>query len=147
MIQISAIFLRQFLLIKRSFHRLLGIFYWSFLELFLWGFLTVYLNRIGEDRFSFITVVIGTVILWNFLMRIQQGVAVSFLEDVWSRNFLNLFASPLKLNEYIGGLVLVGIVSAIISGIFMAVVAWFLFAYDLFVFGFYLVPFIFVLFF
>jgi len=38
MIQISAIFLRQFLLIKRSFHRLLGIFYWSFLELLLWGF-------------------------------------------------------------------------------------------------------------
>src|SRR3989338_796270 len=145
--RVTTIFLRQYFLIKKSFHRWLGIFYWSVLELFLWGFLTVYLDQIGGDKLNVVTVVIGAVILWNFLMRIQQGIAISFLEDVWSRNLMNIFASPLNIKEYITGLVLVGIVSAIISGIFMVWVAWFLFAYDLFVFGFYLVPFIFVLFF
>lgn len=145
--RIFTIFLRQFFLLKRSFHRLLGIFYWSMLELFLWGFLTVYLNRVGENRLSFITVVIGTVILWNFLNRIQQGVAISFLEDVWARNLMNLFASPLNIKEYVGGLVLVSIASSVVSIAVMALVAWLLFAYNLFQFGILMVPFIAVLFF
>ncbi len=145
--RVYTIFLRQMFLIRRSFHRLLGIFYWSVLELFLWGFLTAYLTGIGKDRFSFITVVIGTVILWNFLNRVQQGVAISFLEDIWSRNFLNLFGSPLRLNEYIGGLILVSIVSSVVSIIVMTAIAWFLFSYNLFQFGFLMIPFIFILFF
>lgn len=147
MIQIYAIFLRQFLLIKRSIHRLLGIFYWALLDLLLWGFLTVYLNRIGEDRLSVVTVLIGTVILWNFLVRVQQGVGVSFLEDVWSRNLMNLFASPLKLWQYIAGLILVGTVGAFISIGVMALIAWFLFAYSFFPYGILMIPFIFILFF
>lgn len=145
--QIYAIFLRQFLLLRRSMHRLLGIFYWSFLELLLWGFLTVYLNRIGEDRLSTVTVLIGSVILWNFLMRVQQGVGVSFLEDVWARNLMNLFASPLKLWQYIVGLVLVGTAGAFISVGVMATVALLLFSYNIFQYGFLMIPFIFILFF
>lgn len=126
---------------------MIGIFYWSTLELFLWGFLTVYLDRIGGAELNVVTVVIGTVILWNFLMRIQQGIAISFLEDVWSRNLINIFASPLTIKEYIAGLVLVGICATVISGIFMVGAAWLLFAYNIFAFGFYLVPFVFILFF
>lgn len=145
--RVLTIFLRQFLLIRRSFHRWLGIFYWAVLELFLWGFLTVYLDRIGGAELNVITVVIGTVILWNFLMRIQQGIAISFLEDVWSRNLMNIFASPLNIKEYVTGLVFLGVSAAVVSGIFMTGVAWFLFAYDLFEFGFYLVPFVVILFF
>lgn len=145
--RVFTIFLRQFFLIKRSLHRLISIFYWSLLEIFLWGFLTVYLNRLGEDRLSFMTVVIGTVILWNFLNRIQQGVAISFLEDVWARNFINLFASPLNVREYVGGLVLVSIVSATLSIAVMTLAAWLLFTYNLFQFGLLMIPFIAVLFF
>ena len=145
--RIFTIFLRQLLLIKRSVHRTIGIFYWSVIELFLWGFLTVYLTKIEEDRFSFMTVVIGTVILWNFLMRIQRGITISFLEDVWSRNLMNLFASPLKISEYVAGLVAIAMLSAVISIGSMAFVAWLLFSYNLFQFGFLMLPFIFVLFF
>lgn len=145
--RIYTIFLRQVFLLKRSVHRLVGIFYWSALELFLWGFLTVYLDRIGGAEFGVITVIIGTVILWNFLMRIQQGIAVSFLEDVWARNLINLFGTPLNFKEYVAGLVLVGVASAIVSGAFMIAVAWLLFAYNLFQFGFLIVPYVLVLFF
>lgn len=145
--QIYAIFLRQFLLIKRSIHRLLGIFYWAFLDLLLWGFLTVYLNRIGEDRLNVVTVLIGTVILWNFLIRVQQGVGVSFLEDVWARNLMNLLASPLKLWQYIAGLVLVGTVGAFISIGVMVAAALVLFSYNIFQYGFLMIPFILILFF
>lgn len=145
--RIFTVFLRQAFLLRRSFHRLLGIFYWSALELFLWGYLTSYLARIGENRLGFLTVLIGTVILWNFLMRIQQGVAISFLEDVWAKNFMNLFASPLSIKEYIAGLVLVAVSTSLVSIAFMTGISWLLFSYNLFQFGFLMIPFVFVLFF
>lgn len=144
--RVYTIFLRQFFLIQRSAHRLLGMFYWSTIELFVWGFLTIYLNQIGGSEFNFTTVVLGTVILWNFLMRIQQGIGVSFLEDIWSRNFFNLFASPLSINEYCLGLILISITSSFISIMVMVGLAWLLFAYNIFQFGFLLIPFVAVLF-
>jgi len=58
------------------------------------------------------------VLLWDFLIRILQGVTMAFFEDVWSRNFLNIFATPLSIWEYLGGLVLSSIAT---SGIGLAV--------------------------
>lgn len=144
---VTTIFLRQFFLIKRSMHRLIGLFYWSALEIFLWGFLTVYIHNVGGAEFGFITVIIGAVILWNFLLRVQQGIAISFLEDVWTRNLVNLFASPLSIGQYLAGLVLTSIFTSLVALSFMTMVAWFLFTYNLFQFGFLMLPFIFILFF
>lgn len=144
--RIYTIFLRQFFLIRRSPHRLLGLFYWSTIELFVWGFLTVYLHRIGGSEFGFITVILGTVILWNFLLRIQQGIGVSFLEDIWTRNLFNLFASPLSIHEYCLGLVVTSVASSFLSIMAMVGLAWLLFSYSVFQFGFLLIPFAAVLF-
>ena len=38
---------------------------------------------------------LGAVLLWDYLARVMQGVTMAFFEDVWSRNFLNFFATPL----------------------------------------------------
>ena len=50
---------------------------------------------------------LGAVLLWDFMVRVMQGVTMAFFEDVWSRNFLNMFATPLSISEYVGGLVAV----------------------------------------
>ena len=144
--RIFTVFLRQFLLIKRSFHRISGIFYWSTLDIVLWGLVTSYLYTLNATNFNFATVVLGTLILWNFFVRIQQGITVSFLEDVWTRNFMNLFSSPLSISEYVWGLVLTSVVTSLVSISFMVVLAWLLFTYNIFQFGFMLIPFVAVLF-
>ena len=41
--------------------------------------------------------------------RIQQGIMMAFLEDIWTQNFINFFASPLKIREYLSGLVMTSI--------------------------------------
>lgn len=144
--KVFAIFLRQFFLIKRSANRIVGIFYWSLLELFLYGVFTIYLDRVGRYDISFVTLILGAVILWSMLFRVQHGITVSFLEDVWTRNLVNLFASPLSIHHYIAGLVLTSVAEAILSFMFLALVAWMLFAYNIFQFGFLLLPFLAVLF-
>lgn len=145
--RIYAVFIRQIYLIRRSIGRIFGFFYWSTLDLLLWGFITVYISGIGESNSSFAAVILGTIILWNFLTRIQHGITVSYLEDVWTRNFMNLFASPLTLNEYITALVFTSLVTATLPVLFMSGLAWLLFAYNIFQFGFLLLPFIVILFF
>lgn len=140
-----AIFLRQWYVTKRL-SRLHNIFYWSTVDLVLWGFITVYLNRVGNTGFNFVTVMLGAVLLWNFLIRIQFGFSISFLEDVWVRNFINLFSTPLSIAEYVTGILLVSAVSSLTSLIFTAILAWLLFAYNIFEFGFLLIPWVGILF-
>lgn len=144
--RIYAIFLRQFFLLKRSPGRIMQIFYWSILELMVWGIITGYLHSIGGEKFGFLTVILGTVIFWNFFTRVMNGITISFLEDVWSRNLINLFASPLKIGEYITGLMGVSIMQTLLSIGTMVLVAWLFFSYSIFQFGFLILPFIFILF-
>lgn len=144
--RIYAIFLRQFYLFRNTSSRFIVLLYWPTIDLFIWGILTVYLHNIGGSELNFITVLIGTVIFFNFFERVQYGVAVSVLEDVWVRNFVNIFATPLKIHEYISALIFTSLAQAGVSLVFLATAAWFLFKYNLLQFGLMLVPFMAVLF-
>ena len=97
--RIYSIFVRQFYLVRDNPTRLVVIFFWGILEVVLWGFITRYLNNIVASGPNFVSVFLGAVLLWDFLTRVLQGVTTAFFEDVWSRNFLNIFASPLKVSE------------------------------------------------
>jgi ABC-2 type transport system permease protein len=144
--KILAIFIRQLYLIRGNPTRLVSIFLWIGLDLLLWGFITRYLDSLGQAAFSFTTVLLGAIILWGFLVRSQQGVMVGFLEDVWSRNFLNLFSSPLRVREYLAGLILSSLVTSLLGLLFMVFIAGAGFGYNLFLVGLYLFPFLAVLF-
>lgn len=134
------------LLMRGNAFRPLNLFYFSALELFLWGVLTVYLDRTTGTGFHFVSLVLGAVILSSFMSRVVFGISASFLEDVWTRNFINLFSSPLSLHEYILGFVVVSIVESSVSLVFMAVLAQILLSYHILSFGLLLVPFAAVLF-
>jgi ABC-2 type transport system permease protein len=76
----------------------------------------------------------------------MYGMTMAFLEDVWSRNFLNLFASPLSLSEYLSGLVLTAIATSAVGLIVMLAFATTIFGLSFFAIGLMIVPFLFVLF-
>ena len=100
---IRALVTRQVLLFTRNPVRGFELFFWPIVQLLVWGFVTVFLQQqVGGDGFpEFITFLIGAIILWDALFRSQQGVAISFLEDVWTRNLLNIFAAPIRMREYL----------------------------------------------
>lgn len=143
-----AIVLRQGYLLRGSFTRVLPLFTWVAVDIVLWGFITRYLNEVSAARINFVAVFLGAVLLWDFFMRVMQGVTMAFFEDVWSRNFLNFFASPLSTSEYVGGLVLSSIATSAIGLVVMMVLASAVFhlsflAYGLPLLGFLLVLFLF----
>jgi ABC-2 type transport system permease protein len=129
-------------LYKRSIPRLLEVFYWPLLDLLVWGFITIYFAQFREKLPGFVSYFIGALILWDILFRSQQGISVSFLEDVWSRNLLNLFASPLNPAEYIFSLMVVSVAKLVIVATVMAALAWILYSFNIFLIGISLIPFI-----
>jgi ABC-2 type transport system permease protein len=142
----AAIVLRQFYLMRGSPVRVLPIFAWVAVDIVLWGFITRYLNTIAAPGFDFVPVLLGAILFWDFFTRVMHGVSIAFLEDVWSHNFLNLFASPLSIREYLGGLVLTSIATSALGLLTMVVLATTFFGLSFFVYGFMLAPFLLVLF-
>ncbi len=139
--RIWAVFLRQLYLYRRSFTRILDAFYWPTVDLILWGFITLYLEEASQSLPHYVSFFLGGLILWNILLRAQQGLSVSFLEDIWARNLLNLFVSPLKISEYLAGLALVSIVKVALAFGVMSTLAALLFGFQILVLGFWLLLF------
>ena len=144
--RILAILLRQYYLIRGSFTRVLPLFVWVVVDIVLWGFMTKYLNKVTSSGLDFVPMILGAVLLWDFFLRIMQGVTMAFFEDVWSRNFLNIFATPLLISEYVTGLVLSSMATSCVGLVTMVVLATGVFGLSFVVYGAMLVPFVLVLF-
>ncbi|MBU6475618.1 MAG: ABC transporter permease [Alphaproteobacteria bacterium] len=144
--RVFAVFLRQFYLMRGNFQRFLTLFIWVVLDIILWGFMTRYLNGMTGHAYNFVPAILGAVLLWGFMNRVMMGVAMAFMEDCWARNFLNVFASPVTIGEYVSGLVLSGIASSAIGLAIMLALATLIFGLSVFAYGLMVFPFLLVLF-
>ena len=121
--RIGAIVLRMFYLYRGSPQRIFPIFIFVAIDILVWGFLTRYLNSVSHADFNFVPALLGAVLLWDFLTRVMQQITMTLFEDVWTRNFLNFFASPLRTSEYLIGLLIVAIITSGLSLVVMLVLA------------------------
>ena len=137
--RVLAVVLRDFYVLRRSFPRMLEIFYWPTVELLIWGYLSVFLQARRVP--AVIAVLLGGVLLWQVLFRSQSEVSLAFLEDIWSRNLLNVFVAPLTAAEYLTGVVAFGALKLVVNVALMASVALLLYGFGLFSLGLSLVPF------
>lgn len=142
----AAIVLRQFYLMRGSPSRMLPLFIWIAVDMVMWGFMTRYLNHFATGGFDFVPALLGAVVFWDFFIRIMQGVTITFFEDVWSRNFLNIFATPLSIPEYLCGLVLSSITTSTVGVAVMFILASLIFGLSFSIYGLMLFPFLLVLF-
>ncbi len=143
---IAAIAVRQYYLMRSGPTRALPIVIWVAVDIILWGFISRYLNSVAASRINFTATLLGAVLFWDFYTRVMQGVTLTFFEDVWSRNFFNIFASPLLISEYLTGLVVSSIVTSAVGLAVMLLLATTLFGLKFFALGLLLVPFLLVLF-
>lgn len=121
---IGALITRYILLYTRNPVRAFELFFWPVVQLLLWGFVTAFLQGQAGGTFPrFITFLLGGIILWDALFRAQQGVAISFLEDVWTRNLLNLFAAPVRMGEYLAATFGVGLLRVLVTALVLALLA------------------------
>lgn len=101
--RIGAILLRHFYLLSGSWIRLVDIIYWPALQMILWGFITQSLMQQmagGGTAYYVVGTLLGAVLLWDVMMRVQIGMAFAYFEEIWSRNLGHLFVSPLRPWEW-----------------------------------------------
>jgi ABC-2 type transport system permease protein len=141
--RIWAMVLRHFYLLRSSWPRMLEMAYWPTFQLLLWGFITTFLLTQSSWIAQAAGVLISAVLLWDVLFRANLGLALTFIEEMWSRNLGQLFISPLRPMEMIAGLMLMSLVRTLISvtpAAFLALPFFDVWVFDL---GFSLIPFFF----
>jgi ABC-2 type transport system permease protein len=135
--------LRYVFIYRRSPIRLIEVLFWPTMSLLVWGFITIFIQRSAEGGLPrFITFLIGAMIGWDILFRAQQGVSLSFLEDVWARNLLNIFCAPVRLSEYVLATFLFGLLRVSVTLMVLCGLAWVLYHFNFFALGVALIPFI-----
>ncbi len=138
---VYALVLRYLFLYTRNWVRVVELIFWPTMDLVVWGSLTIFLGTEGGAQAPrFVAYIIGGVIFWDVLFRSQQAVAISFLEDVWTKNLLNIFTAPVRSVEYVAAGLVVGVLRTTVTITILAVIAATSYKFDLFQIKFALLP-------
>lgn len=126
----------------RSPARTLELFFWPVMELLVWGFFTVFLTQDhggGPGRLA--AWLITAMIFWDVLFRSQQAMSLALMEELWSRNVLNLFISPLRTWEWVASAAVYGLFKTGIIVLTLFILSAALYAYNPAAVGLAFVPF------
>ena len=113
--RIYALFLRHFYLIKSSFPRILDLIYWPTIQIILWGFISKFFTMNSDFYNHTVGIILTAAILYDFLFRSSISFNMLFLEEIWSRNFTNLFIAPFKISEIITALTATALIRTFIG--------------------------------
>ena len=141
--KVYALSLRHFYLIIGSFPRILDLIYWPSIQIFLWGFISKFFTLSSTYYSNTVGIILSAAILYDFLFRSSISFNMLFLEEIWSRNIINLFVSPLKISEIIFALTSSALIRTMIGLVPAALIAIPLFGISIFELG---VPLILLLF-
>ena len=133
--KIYALGLRHIYLISNSLPRIIDLIYWPTVQIFLWGFISKFFTLSSDYYSNAVGIILTAAILYDFLFRVSISFNMMFLEEIWSRNFTNLFIAPIKISEIITSLTLTAILRALIGLIPAAILAIPLFGVSVFKLG------------
>jgi ABC-2 type transport system permease protein len=138
--RVLAVILRDLYALRHSTMRIVEIVYWPLVELVIWGYVSLYLQE--RQVPAVVAGLLGGVLLWQVMFRSQGEVSIAFMEDVWSRNLLNVFASPLSNAEYLVSMIAFGFAKLLAATALMGALAFAFYGFGLFSLGPALVPFV-----
>jgi ABC-2 type transport system permease protein len=139
--RVEGVVLEHWFHLFHSIEDLTDTFFWPSMDLIIWGFMTTYFINLSGAIPGVVNFLLGGLILWNIVWRSQQDVSVTLLKDVWNRNVINLFSTPLTPWEYLVGSVLLGFIKIFLTLTVVVSIAWFLWSFSIFTLGFALIPF------
>lgn len=141
--RIRAIVQRNIILTFRGINPLIDIFYWPFYDLILWGFASmVFQSQIAQPVSA---IWLTGLVIWQVGYRCNMDVSLSLLSELWARNMVNLFATPIEINEWIASAMLLGLFDALVTIAFSSTVVYLLYGINVFAIGWVFIPCLFLL--
>ena len=102
-----AVGLRHTRMWQRDPNLLLSGLYWPVLDILIWGFLGSWIQQSQMAQFhNYEMVALLGVLLWQVVGRGCSIIGMTFNEELWSNNVVNLFSLPIRTVEWMGGAIL-----------------------------------------
>ena len=143
--RIYAIVLRNMYGFRHSYDKIVDAFYWPTLDLLLWGLTSAVIQSSSNGIQNFLLMVVSGIVFWIIFWRGQYEITIGVLDELWNKNLVNIFVTPLKFSEWVVSWLIMGIIKGVISFGFAFILAYLLYKTNFFVYGFYMLPFLLML--
>lgn len=130
--RIWAVVVRHTYEARRNVDRITDMVYWPIINVIMWGFFTTYLGHGLGMQPDVIKFVLAATIIWGLFYSFQRDLAVGFLDELWSRNLIDLFSTPLTISEYMTGLIFVNVFKAMVGVGAASLLAWAAYHFNIF---------------
>src|SRR5665213_1577172 len=104
-LHINAIIMRHLRLWIRAKNMFVAILYWPLFDICVWGFLGLWMQHQYNDSTSAAILLLNTM-LFQLVRRSAGGIFLAFVEEILTRNIAAFFALPVRLSEWIVGVLL-----------------------------------------
>jgi ABC-2 type transport system permease protein len=139
--RVIGVFLRYFYVMRKGLMHLSDLFYWPFVDILIWGLTSIWIqSQEGQVR-DLPLVLMTALIFWQVSWRGSVDISISLLQELWHRNLVNFFSTPLKFSEWLAGILLMSLCKLLLSVAFGALVVYVLYTLNVFAIGWAFLPF------
>ena len=133
---IKAVILRHSLVMLRDPLRLTDMLYYPVLDIIMFGFTGMWLDKTGTTSLAILT----CLVCWQIFIRTYFEIAFSLLEELWSKNLVNIFSTTLTISEWMVSAMTLGIIKSFFSFTFSSFAVWLFFGFNILKFGLLIIP-------
>lgn len=139
--RIFAVFLRYFYYFTKL-EYVAELFYWPAIDILLWGMTSVWIQKQETGVPGIALAILTGLVFWQIIWRGNYEITLSLLQELWNRNMVNLFSTPLRLSEWIIAIKLIGIVRILVNLLFSSLFVYLLYALNVFTIGWAFLPYL-----
>jgi len=137
---IYAIVLRHLFNWKKDLDRVVDAFWWATIDIIFWGLTSLYIQQSQALTADLVGLFVGGIIFWTVVQNAQREINMPLLDEAWNRNLINVFTTPIRLREFVIATICLGLFKLTITLIFLSIVAFIFYQFNLFRYGWYLLP-------
>ncbi len=141
-VRINAIIWRHLYNYRHSWDRVSDSFYWPAMDILLWGLTSVYIRKASLEIPNIVLLLLSALVFWQVVWRSQYEITVNLLDEMWSHNLVNLFATPLKLSEWVVAVIILGFFKMVITIAFSFFLVFVLYGVNILAMGWLVLPFV-----
>lgn len=138
--RIKGVFFRYFYTMIKGLHQLSDLFYWPLVDLLMWGLTSVWIQQ--QNNVPSLPLILMTgLIFWQIAWRGSIDISFNLLQELWHRNLMNLFSTPMKVSEWITAVLLISVCKLGLSISFGTLMVYLLYSLNVYTIGWLFLPF------
>lgn len=133
--RIRAIFYR---LIKADFLNVAKMFddiFWPSVDLLMIGMMAVWFQKAQPGGINILLILLVNDTLWQSLIRANHAISMNILTELYDKNLVNLFSTPLVIGEWIAAGMSLAMIKAVFVTLLCSLLSLFLYGTNIFVLG------------